>query len=553
MRASEAAGNQLSDLDRGLSAARRFEWAEAFKALSVADRSSSLGPDDLRVLATAAYLVDRVPDCVTALRRAAEAHIEAGQPRQAARAVFWIVFALGNQGDLAQASGWLARATHLLESQPPDCAEQGLVLGAMARRHMATGDVAQALDLAARAAEIGRLAADADGRGLALTQYASALVKLGRIDEAMALLDEAMVAVVSDEISPIAAGTVYCTMISICGELAELRRAREWTEALDAWCGLQRDMVAFTGQCLVHRAELLHLHGRWPEAIAEAERACERVTRSPDAIATGAARYRQAEIHRVRGDLAAAERAYRHASECGYEPSPGLALVRLAQGDAGVAQATMRRALGETTDPLRRARLLPAQVEIALAAGELPAARRATDELAETAGRYGTPALRASAAYAKGAVLLAEGGPASALAALRTASVLWRDLDVPYEAARARLLMAVACRELGDEETALLELDAATQMFDRLGAGPDLARARALRSRQTARSHDLTAREMQVLRLVATGKTNHAIATELRLSEKTVERHLSNLFSKIGVSSRAAATAFAYQHRLIQP
>ncbi len=465
--------------------------------------------------------------------------------------MFWIAYALGNQGDVAQAGGWLARAGHLLEGQPPGCAEQGLVLGAMAFRHMMAGDFTQGHALAERAAEIGRATGDPDALGLALTQCGGALLKLGHPADAMALFDEAMVAVVSAEISPIAAGTVYCSVISMCGELAELRRAREWTEALDTWCAKQPDLAAFTGQCLVHRAELLQLRGHWPEAIAEAERACVRLAGSIDSLATGAARYRQAEIHRVSGDLAAAELAYRQASEWGHEPFPGLALLRLAQGDTGAAQAAMRRVLSETTDPLRRARLLPAQVEIALAAGDRPAADQAARELTDVAGRFATAALCAAADYARAAVLLDQSEPAGALVALRTAVNRWRDLDVPYETARTRVLIALACRQMDDQDTATLELDAAARTFAALGAGPDRARVGALATEQPAPSHGLTARELQVLRLVATGKTNHAIANELVLSEKTVERHLSNLFTKIGVSSRAAATAYAYQHQLV--
>lgn len=548
---SDRAEDRQSDLERGRDAARAYAWADAFEALSLADRSAPLAPDDLQLLATAAYLVGRVPECVVALRRACEAHVRAGQPRQAARAVFWISYALGNQGEVAQAGGWLSRAVQLLETEPPGCAEQGLLLGAMAFRQLRGGDVEQGLGLAERSAEIGRATGDPDVLSLALTQCGGALIRLGRAEDAMALFDEAMVAVVSAEISPIAAGTVYCTIIAMCGELAELRRAQEWTEALDAWCAKQQDMAVFTGQCLVHRAELLQLRGRWPEAVEEAERACVRLAGSIDAFATGAARYRQAEIHRLSGDLAEAELAYRQASEWGQEPCPGLALLRLVQGDIGAARAAMRRALSETTDPLRRARLLPGQVEITLAAGDLPAAEQAAGELTDIAGRIATPALYATAEYAHAAVLLDQGEPSRALAALRTAVGRWRDLDAPYETARTRVLIAMACRQLDDHDTAALELEAAARAFATLGAEPDRARVGALASEPAQPSHGLTARELQVLRLIATGKTNHAIAAELVLSEKTVERHASNLFTKLGVSSRAAATAYAYQHQLV--
>jgi DNA-binding NarL/FixJ family response regulator len=551
VRAEVGSQDPRSDLDRGRAAAQRFAWAEACEALLLVDRSTPLGPEDLHLLATAAYVTGKVPECLDALRRSYDWHVQTDQPRGAARAAFWIAYTFGNRGDVAQAGGWLARATQALEMQPRDCAEWGLVLGVTAFRHMGSGDFAQGLAFAEEAARIGRATADADGLGLALTQCARALVTLGRPSEALALLDEAMVAVVAAEISPIAAGTVYCSMISICQEFAELRRAQEWTEALDTWCGKQQNMAVFTGQCLVHRAELLQLRGRWPEAIEEAQRACERLAGSIDAFATGAARYRQAEIHRVCGDLAAAERSYRQAGDWGHEPCPGLALLRLAQGDLGAAQAAMHRALSETAAPLRRARLLPANVEIALASGEVAAAAQSAHELANIAARYETPALRATAEHARGAVLLAEGEPVGALAALRAAIRLWRDLDVPYEIARARELVALACRRMGDEDSATLELQAAANVFASLGAEPDHARVKALATGRAPASHGLSARELQVLQLIATGRTNHAIAAELALSEKTVERHVSNVFIKLGVSSRAAATAYAYQHQLL--
>ena len=540
--------DRSAQLQRGRAAVARSDWAEAYEALSLAQ---PLDADDLQLLATAAYLVGRLPESITALRRACEAFLAADEPRRAARAVFWMVFVLGNQGQAAQAAGWLARAEHLLADQPADCAERGLVLGAKAFGHNHTGEYADALDFAAQAVKIGRRSRDPDVLGLALTQYAGALIQLGRVPEAMPLLDESMVAVVSAEISPIAAGAVYCTVISLCQEVTEFRRAQEWTEALDAWCGRQPEMVAFSGRCRTHRAELLQLQGQWSEAIDEAERACLRLAESPEAPAAGAARYRQAEILRLRGDYAAAQAAYQQAGEFGHESCPGLALLRLAQGDRQAADAAIGRALGEMTLPLRRASLLPARVEIALDAGDLPAARQAADELAVIAAQWPTPALQASAHYAQATVLLAEGDPAAALTSGRAAGRLWRELEIPYEIARAREVTALSCRALGDADGAALELTAAERIFAQLGAEPDRARTASLVHGQPRPAHPLTVRELEVLRLAATGKTNRAIAAELGLSDKTVERHLSNLFTKIGVSSRSAATAYAYEHKLV--
>jgi DNA-binding NarL/FixJ family response regulator len=413
-------------------------------------------------------------------------------------------------------------------------------------------DNAAAQEVSARAAGIGRQAGDADLVALGLQVQGRALVRLGRVREAMAAFDEAMVAVVAGELSPVVVGTVYCSMLEGCQEVLEWRRAREWTQALTAWCAKQPDMVTFSGRCLVHRAEILHLHGAWPQAVEEARRAGERLAQGADSWATGGALYRQAEVYRVLGDFPAAEDAYQQASRWGRQPQPGLALLRLAQGRTEAAQAASRRVVAETTDRLGRARLLPALVEIMLAVGDLQGARDAAEELTELAERYHTPALRAVADHALGAVLLAEGDARAAVVALRDAWQAWQELEAPYEAARVRVLVGLSCRALGDEEAAAMELDAARTVFTQLSAAPDLARLEALAHREaTGKAHRLTERELQVLRLVATGTTNHAIASQLFVAEKTVDRHVSNIFTKLGVASRAAATAYAYQHRLL--
>lgn len=265
-----------------------------------------------------------------------------------------------------------------------------------------------------------------------------------------------------------------------------------------------------------------------------------------------AAFYRQGEIHRLLGEFALAEEAYRDASRRGGEPQPGLALLRLTQGSSDAAAAAIRRVVGETTDPLERARLLPAYIEIMLAVGDADEARAVCRELEEIAEGYPSDVLGAMAAGAKGAVQLAEGGARTALVALRRAGQVWQELKAPYEAARVRVLIGLACDALGDHETAALELDTARGTFEYLGAAPDVARIDSLAGRATSGdTHGLAPRELQVLRLVAAGKTNKAIAAELVVSERTVDRHVSNIFTKLGVSSRAAATAFAYEHQLV--
>ena len=540
------------ELTRGRQAADRLAWVEAYAALSLAEQSAALAGEDLELLACAAYLLGYGDECRLALQRAHRVHAAGGDPRRAARCVFWVAFTLLLEGDLAQAGGWLARANRLVAQEQQECAEHGLLLLPVVVQTAAAGDYATAQATAARAVEIGARAGDGDLHALALHFQGRALVKEGRVRQGMALLDEAMVAVIAGEVWPPVAGNIYCSTIDACQELADQHRAHEWTDALGAWWGTQPDLVTFTGQCLIHRAEILQLHGDWPEALEEAKRACERLSRAADKCATGAGWYRQAEVYRVNGAFEAAEDAYREASQWGAEPQPGLALLRLAEGKARAAEAAIRRVVAETTDRLRRAKLLPARVEIMLTVGDVPAAREAAGELAEIGADYDSPALRAAAGHALGLVLLAEGDARSALGVLRGAWQTWRELEVPYEAARVRVQIGLGCRALGDEEGAALELDAARVVFTQLDAAPDLTRLSALtREKTDAASFGLTARELQVLRLVATGKTNRAIAADLVLAEKTVDRHVTNIFTKLGVSSRAAATAFAYEHRLL--
>jgi DNA-binding CsgD family transcriptional regulator len=358
--------------------------------------------------------------------------------------------------------------------------------------------------------------------------------------------------VTGGEVHPIVVGDVYCSLIEACQETFDLRRAEEWTAALGRWCAAQPELVAYRGQCLVHRAEILELHGAWQEAMDEARRASDRLSRPTAQPGLGAAFYRRAELHRLRGELAAAEEAYRQASAWGCEPYPGLALLRLAQGQVAAAAGAIRRVVDEARDRVSRARLLAAHVEIMLAAGDVPAAHAGADELAEIAAALAAPFLQAVAAQATGAVLLGEDDHRAALPPLRRAWAAWQELDAPYDAARVRVLIGLCCRALGDGDGAELELDAARRVLERLGAATDLDRL-GLRHRASAGAAPggLTARELEVLRLVAAGKSNRAIAAELVISEKTVGRHLSNIFNKLGLWSRAAATAYAYQHGLV--
>ena len=542
----------VSELERGRDAYARRAWTSAYDSLARADDAEHLTAPDLESLAVAAYMLGNVEEYLGALERAHDAFLAADEALPAARAAVYLGINLAMLGDLAQAGGWFARAARLVDRAGTDCSERGYLLLPAALRSEMEDDHSSAHDAAAEAVAIGEQFGDRDLFALAVHVQGHALINLGRLDEGFALLDEAMLAAIGGELSPIVTGIVYCGAIAGCEEAFDVRRAHEWTAALARWWEAQPDMVAFTGRCLAHRAEILQLRGAWPAALEEAKRAHERCRRSMNRLAAGQAAYQQAEVLRRQGDLAGAEAAYREANACGREPQPGLALLRLAQGEADSACAAVRRALAETTSPLKRSRLLPAYAEITVAAGHLGEARRAADELDTIARDYPTAMLRAIAAHVKGAVELATGEVQASLATLRRALLAWQELEAPYEAARARVQLALACRALEDDDSAALELDAARSVFEGLGAQPDLARVDALDRRSAAgETHGLTRRELEVLRLVAAGKTNRDIAATLVVSEHTVARHVQNILTKLRVSSRTAATAFAFEHDLV--
>jgi DNA-binding CsgD family transcriptional regulator len=539
------------DLERGREAFATRAWARAYASLSRADSSEPLAAEDLELLATAAYMLGRDDEWTRCLERAHQSHLDTGETLRAVRCAFWVGMGLVTRGELGPATGWLGRAERLLERDGRDCVERGYLLLPLMFRHEAAGDYDAAVAVAADAAAIGERFRDVDLFALAVHAQGHFLVRQKRVQDGLGLLDEAMVAVTSGQPSPVVAGFVYCGVILACQEVFELRRAREWTDVLTAWCEEQPDLVAFTGRCLVHRAEILQLHGSWAEALDEARRAGSRLAEGFNRTAAADAFYRQGELHRLRGDLAAAEDAYREASRYGREPQPGLALLRLAQRRGDVASAAIRRGLAEETGPLARAALLPAAVEILLAAGELEEASGVAGELEQIADRLDSELLAAAAGHARGAVELAGGDARDALVALRRASQIWNELEAPYESAQTRMLLGLACRALGDEDSAALELEAARGLFAELGAEQDVARVDALAQGDSGDSHGLTRRELEVLRLVAAGESNKAIAATLVLSERTVDRHVSNIFAKLRVSSRAAATAYAYQHGLL--
>jgi ATP/maltotriose-dependent transcriptional regulator MalT len=537
------------ELERGRAACARRAWEEAHESLLRADAASPLDADDVELLSLAAYMLARDDESMSLLERAHHLHLDAGATQRAVRCSMWICMHHAARGEMGPAGGWLARSERLLGDE--ECAERGYLLIPAAFRAEAAGELGTAASTASAAAEIGQRFGDADLYALAGHMQGQFTIRQGRVDEGFRLLDEAMVVATSGSVSPLVTGIVYCGVIIACVEVLDVRRASEWTEVLTRWCGEQPGLVAFTGRCLVHRAEIMQLHGAWPDALDEAQRAAERLVQGFNRAAAAQAFYRQGEVLRLSGRLDEAEEAYAASSRYGWEPQPGLALLRLAQGRPDAAGASIRRVLAETTIWSRRAVLLPAQAEIALARGELEEARGAADELEALSEQHGGTMLRALAATALGAVRLAAEEHEEALAAARRACELWRALEAPYEEACARVAVGLACAALGDDDTAALELGAARTTFAELGATPDLARVRSQLEGPARDAHGLTARELEVLRLVAAGESNRAIASALVISEHTVARHLQNIFRKLDVSSRTAASAFAYENDLV--
>jgi ATP/maltotriose-dependent transcriptional regulator MalT len=567
-----------ADLERGRAAYARRAWSDAYEALAPVDREQSLALPDLEMLVWSSGLVGRDEDFVKGLERLFQAYFDAGDFQRAACLAFWIATRVAGLGEGARASGWFLRCERLAARLPPDSFVHGYLALAACRRHIAAGRLDDALVEARLASQVGERAGEPDLTVFARTFEGRVLLGQGDLERGLAVLDECMLSAASSPLAPHVKGLVYCIAISNCQRVCALDRAREWTSVLASWCAEQPQLVSFSTSCMVHRAEILQLSGAWPEAIEEAQRAADRCSSTTAVQDAADALYQMGELRRLRSEYAEADEMYRAASQRGREPQPGLSLLRMAQGKVDAAAIAIRRVLAGAVDPFDRARFLPAFVEIMLAAGAIEEAKKGSDELLLLAAKYDNEVIAAMAAHARGSVLLASGETQEAMAPLRSAFQAWQNVGAPYIAARIRVELSRACALLGDEEGARLELEAARDVFERLGARGDLERVERLRSdpkgafigsaqsvkgavdsKETSdatdagrrAAHGLTPRELEVLRLVAAGKTNKAIAKELFLSEKTVDRHVSNIFAKLNVASRAAATAYAYEHKLV--
>lgn len=540
---------------RGREAYAAGQWGAAYAEFAAADRESPLDPDDLAHSAAAAYLLGRDRDAAVLWTRAHHGFVDQGRQDLAARFGFWLSLTFLLDGEMARSIGWLARSRRLLDEQRQDCVERGYLMVLEGLVAMGRGDGGAADAAFRQAISAARQFNDRNLLALGLVGHGQVFAQRKDPTTGVELLDEAMVGVSAGDVTPILVGILYCAVIVTCQRIFDLRRAREWTLELSNWCASQPELVPFRGQCLVHRSEILQLQGDWTGALKEAEQACRHLSGRTETI-VGRAFYQRGELHRLRGAFGEARAMYDEASRNGCEPQPGAALLRLAEGDPQAAAAAIRGVvnLGGRQGPgggPSRAKLLASCVEIQLAAGDIEAASAAAEELATISDAIGTPYLNALSTQAAGAVLLARGDAEAALPLLRQGWLLWQQMEVPYEAARTRVLIARTCDRLGDGESARMHCAAAIATFEQLGAAPELAALRRQNSSDNHASHGLTDRECEVLALVAAGRTNRQIARRLGISEHTVARHLSNIFNKLGVASRTAASTFAHTHNLV--
>ncbi len=547
-------------LNRARQAFARGDWPAAHEAFARASQDLPLSGADLESWATAAYLLGQDDEFVRLLDSAHQRHLDHGDVLRAARCTAWLACNLAAAGAQAPAAGWVSRTRRLLAGAEGESAQGGYLALAESLTAVQRGDREEVVSAAERAVAAGSRFHDHDLESLALHVLGRAELRRSRVDEGLALLDEAMTVLASSVTNPFVIGIVYCSVIDACRSIFSLRRAHEWTEALGRWCDTQPGLVAFHGECSVARAEMLVLRGAWMDAAAEANRAAQRVALWAAPRIGAAAMYQLAEVHRLRGDFTEAEGLYEQVARESGQPYPGLALLKLRKSDPLAAYRSLVMRLDETRDPLKRVRLLPAVVEagVALLAGDvngqreevIAEVRTAAAEIGQIADVYHSPALRAMADHAAGEVALVRGDVPAAAAALRSAADAWYSLEAPYQAARARASLGRAYLVQGDAGDAELEFAAARAVFEELGAKPDLKALDALTGSASDPS-GLSPRELQVLSLLANGASNRSIATELGISERTVERHVSNIFDKLAVGSRTEAAAYALRNGLV--
>ena len=538
----------VDDLMRARAEFERSDWTAALERWSGV-RPDGLGVDDLHDAATAAYLLGRRHSAVDFEQRALAERQLCGDTAGGVRCCFYLAM-FCSSGEQSRAHGWTVRADRLLVDLGEDTVEHGFVAILHLQRHLRSGDLSAAVAAAAVAEGVARQHGNADLLALALCSRGRLSILAGRVVEGVGLLDEAMASVGAGEICPVIVGDTYCTAVEGCQEIADFRRVAEWTSAMHRWCSGQPGLVAYTGQCSLHRGQVLRARGAWAAALEEFDRAIERYRQESWWVAIGAAEVERADVFRLRGELDAAQTTYQRAAEAGCEPQPGLALLWSANGNDSAAVAAVRRLVAEASDPVTQCRVLPAAVDVLVAAGHIDEARSTAGRLDQLAAAVATEPLRALSAYASGVVALASGDAVGALATLRAARRLWANVESPYEGARVLLQTGRALLLLDDLESGRIALEAAGATFRRLGARPFIEEVASL-LRPAVRPAGLTDREIEVLRLVASGCSNAEVADELVLSEKTVARHLSNIFTKLGVGSRTAAAAYAFQHQLV--
>ena len=526
------------------------DWDLAVSSLEALNLEGSLEADDLDRLATGLAMLGRKPGIAGIRERAMGGHLENGDIAKAVHSGFWAGTEYVQMGQMAQAGGMLRQVQEVYETHSPEGPSAGWVEVGQGYVVWVQGTMEAAIEHLRRAVDIARKVADVDLTAIANFMAGRLLIDMGDVDEGLERLDEALLSITRSEASPVTQGVAYCGCIAAFMDVFEHERAREWTNALNEWIDPQKGRLIFRGQCLIFRSEIMQLAGQWDEALEESRLSVDELGGPyPNPFLAGA-HYQLGELLRLRGDYTGAEESYSTASEIGFLPQPGLALLRLGQKQIEAAEKSIRTAMEGANDRIRRSKLLSGFVEIMSEVPDLASARDGSDELARIADEVGADFVKGLATVAEGAVLLAEGKAKESLRPLRASLEIWNGLDAPYEASRTRVLIAKACESLGDLETCAMEIQAARAIFQRLGAEPDLKAIGSLGGSKAHSELGLTGRELEVLALVATGKTNRVIAEELFIAEKTVARHISNIFTKLDVSSRTEATAYAYEHGL---